>query len=285
MVKSAVWFEAKRRILPNRYFAIKQKNPIFIVKQRLFYCNPTTVMTALGISSFWESRLFLILILFHLFPLNMMASTPTTLFAPIRSTIERVQKEADNIPDDRKQQLKKIALFIQTKLAANEPAQLMFICTHNSWRSHTSQIWAQTLAAYHGLQGVKAFSAGTEVTAFNDRAVKALQRAGFTMTKSTEGKNPQYAVQYASGAEPIKAFSKLINDAANPSSNFCAVMNCSQADKTCPMVPGAALRVSTPYDDPKDFDGTPQETAKYDERCRQIAREMAYLFSQVHVQK
>jgi protein-tyrosine-phosphatase len=214
-----------------------------------------------------------------------MASTAAILFPPIRSYIESVQKEADKIPDDRKQQLKKIALFVQTKLAANEPAQLMFICTHNSRRSHTSQIWAQTLAAYHGLQGVKTFSAGTEATAFNDRAVKALERAGFTTTKSAEEKNPVYSIQYASGTAPIKAFSKLMNDAANPQSNFCAVMNCSQADKTCPMVPGAALRVSTPYDDPKDFDGTPQETAKYDERCRQIAREMAYLFSQVHIQK
>jgi hypothetical protein len=33
------------------------------------------------------------------------------------------------------------------------------------------------------------------------------------------------------------------------------------------------------YDDPKDFDGTLQEEAKYDERTRQIAREMLYLFS------
>jgi protein-tyrosine phosphatase/arsenate reductase len=216
---------------------------------------------------------------------NTASNTAPTLLPQLRSYIESVHKEADQIPDDRKQQLKKIALFVQTKLAAKEPAQLMFICTHNSRRSHTSQIWAQTLAEYYSLQNVKTFSAGTQVTAFNDRAVKALQRAGFTITKSAEGKNPVYAVQYASDAEPIKAFSKLMNDAANPQSNFCAVMNCSQADKTCPMVPGAALRVSTPYDDPKDFDGTPQETAKYDERCRQIAREMAYLFSQVHIQK
>jgi protein-tyrosine-phosphatase len=205
--------------------------------------------------------------------------------APVRSYIESVQKETDQISDDRKLQLKKIALFVQTKLMANEPAQLMFICTHNSRRSHISQIWAQTLAAYHGLQGVKTFSAGTEVTAFNDRAVKALQRAGFTIAKAKTPTNPIYSVQYASDAPPIKAFSKLMNDAVNPTTNFCAVMNCSQADKTCPMVPGAALRVSTPYDDPKDFDGTPQETAKYDERCRQIAREMAYLFSQIHIQK
>ena len=234
-------------------------------------------------------RTLLIIPFFHISFSLLMASTiePNTapkLLPQIRSYIESVQKETDQIPEDRKQQLKKSALFVQTKLAAKEPAQLMFICTHNSRRSHTSQIWAQALAAYHGLEGVKAFSAGTEVTAFNDRAVKALQRAGFTIAKSKDPVNPVYSVYFADDAEPIKAFSKLMNDAANPQSNFCAVMNCSQADQHCPFVQGAALRVSTPYDDPKGFDGTPQETAKYDERCRQIAREMAYLFSHVRVQ-
>ncbi|MBL7991314.1 MAG: protein-tyrosine-phosphatase [Candidatus Kapabacteria bacterium] len=207
------------------------------------------------------------------------------LLPRLRSYIESVQKEVDQIPDDRKQQLKKIALFVQTKLAAKEPPHIMFICTHNSRRSHTSQIWAQALAVYYGLEGVKTFSAGTEVTAFNERAVKALQRAGFTIAKSKEPVNPVYSIHFAGDAEPIRAFSKLMNNAANPQSNFCAVMNCSHADQHCPFVPGALLRVSTPYDDPKDFDGTPQETVKYDERCRQIAREMAYLFSHVHVQQ
>ena len=90
-----------------------------------------------------------------------------------------------------------------------------------------------------------------------------------------------YAITYASGAEPIKAFSKKYDDASNPQSNFLAIMTCSQADKACPIVKGAALRVATSYDDPKAFDGTPQETAKYDERCKQIATETFYVFSKV----
>jgi arsenate reductase (thioredoxin) len=217
-----------------------------------------------------------------------MATTPTVpnataVLPSLRSYIESVQKEADQIPDERKAQLKKIALFVQTKLAANEPAQLMFICTHNSRRSHTAQIWAQTLAAYHGLQGVKTFSAGTEATAFYSSAVEALSRAGFDIRKAKTSTNPVFAVKYAENAPAIEAFSKTMDNAVNPKANFCAVMNCSHADKICPNVPGASLRVSTPYDDPKEFDGTPQEKQKYDERCRQIAREMSYLFSQIHV--
>jgi hypothetical protein len=34
-------------------------------------------------------------------------------------------------------------------------------------------------------------------------------------------------------------------------------MVCSEADKSCPSVDGAELRVGMPYDDPKYFDGTP----------------------------
>ena len=55
-------------------------------------------------------------------------------------------------------------------------------------------------------------------------------------------------------------------------------MVCSDADEACPFVPGAELRLSMPYDDPKAFDGTPMEEAKYDERSRQIAREMFFAF-------
>jgi hypothetical protein len=39
--------------------------------------------------------------------------------------------------------------------------------------------------------------------------------------------------------------------------------------------------VPVPCRDPKASDGTPDETATYDERCAQIAREMLYVFSRV----
>jgi hypothetical protein len=58
-------------------------------------------------------------------------------------------------------------------------------------------------------------------------------------------------------------------------------MTCSSADKNCPVVRGAAERVSLPYDDPKIADGTAEEAATYDDRCAQIAREMLYAFSLV----
>jgi arsenate reductase len=58
-------------------------------------------------------------------------------------------------------------------------------------------------------------------------------------------------------------------------------MTCTQAEKNCPIVAGSSLRVGVHFEDPKVADDTPEEAAKYDERCQQICREMLYLFSQV----
>jgi len=195
--------------------------------------------------------------------------------------INAFKADFSKIPDDRKAQLDEIAGFIQQKVNAGEPVQLTYICTHNSRRSHFGQIWAATAAAYYGIPRVNTFSGGTEVSAFNERAVAACSRAGFTIKKVSEGPNALYDVQYAADTKPLKAFSKKYDDAANPRRDFLAVMTCSQADAACPIVRGAAARVATPYDDPKAFDGKPEETAKYDERCKQIATETFYVFSKV----
>lgn len=79
----------------------------------------------------------------------------------------------------------------------------------------------------------------------------------------------------------MQCFSKKYDDPSNANENFAAVMTCSEADKNCPFIPGASLRVPIPYVDPKEADGTDQEAATYDERCKQIATEMFYIMSQV----
>ena len=200
-------------------------------------------------------------------------------YPPLDIYTQTVMKEFSSISNDRKVQLKKIALFTETKIKSGEEASLLFICTHNSRRSHMSQIWAQVAANYYGLKNVKTYSGGTEATAFNIRAVDALKRAGFQIIKTSEDKNPIYNVRYNDTDTALYAFSKKYNDAANPQSNFCAIMTCSQADKTCPLILGQSQRVALPYEDPKFFDGTPDESKMYDVRCKQIATEMFYVFS------
>jgi protein-tyrosine-phosphatase len=189
--------------------------------------------------------------------------------------------EFDQIPEERKQALKKIAHYVCSQANAGAPAKLIFICTHNSRRSQMSQIWAAEAANYYGVTGVECFSGGTEATAFNPRAIAALERAGIEIEKKTADKNAKCAVQIAEEAEPLICFSKKYSDDPNPITDFCAVMTCSNADKNCPLVQGATVRVAIPFEDPKIADDTPQEASKYDERCAQISREMLYMLSQV----
>jgi protein-tyrosine-phosphatase len=201
------------------------------------------------------------------------------LYAPITKYLQTAEKEFDKIPEERKIQLKKIALYLKTKLSSEKKASLVFICTHNSRRSHMAQLWAYAAAEYYGVKGVSSFSGGMEVTACNERTVKALTKAGFLITKKTDGANSNYEVKYADGTPAVLAFSKKYTDAPNPTSNFAAVMTCSHADKNCPIVQGASIKIATPYEDPKVADGKPNEAEIYNERCKQIATEVMYTFS------
>jgi protein-tyrosine phosphatase/arsenate reductase len=203
------------------------------------------------------------------------------LIPAVLEFVKSVAHDFNLIPKGRKRKLEEITDFVRRQIISSRPANLTFICTHNSRRSHMGQIWAQAATHFYNIKDVHCFSGGTEATAFNPRAVHAMREAGFTITKSSEDKNPLYLVDYATGVFPIKAFSKTYNDPFNPQIDYCAVMTCSDADEACPVVFGASTRVSIPYEDPKIADDTAEETAKYNERCRQIATEMVYLFSRV----
>jgi protein-tyrosine phosphatase/arsenate reductase len=203
-----------------------------------------------------------------------------SLYPEIESYISELIDELDRIPPERREALDRLAGFIAARATAGRPSRLTFICTHNSRRSHICQIWAQAAAYHFGLAGVETYSGGTEATAFNPRAVAAMRRVGFRIDPDG-GDNPVYRVRFADGGEPMECFSKLYHQAPNPDRDFCAVMTCSAADAACPIVVGAAERISLPYDDPGFFDGSDREAAAYDERCRQIAREMLAVFSKV----
>lgn len=191
----------------------------------------------------------------------------------IKSFLEERIAEFDQIPDDRKEGLKEISEYIKS----NNQNQMVFICTHNSRRSHLAQIFAQVASDYYKVDGFTSFSGGTEGTAFNPRAVAALERIGFEI-KNPGGDNPKYEVRWNSEMKPQICYSKVYDTQENPHQNFSAVMVCSSADAACPMVPGADMRFSIPYEDPKEADNTSAEASKYDERARQIAREMLYVF-------
>jgi arsenate reductase len=209
-------------------------------------------------------------------------SRAVSLQPSLHAYVETLLPTLETIPAERRETLEQIATFVRERRAAGQPVRLVFICTHNSRRSHMSQIWAATAAAWYGIAGVETYSGGTEATAFNPRAVAAMRRAGFAIPEvPADASNPHYAVAFATEGPALDVFSKTFDAEGNPDDEFAAIMNCSEADKACPFVPGAALRISLAYDDPKVADGTPEEAARYDERAQQIGREMFYLFSRV----
>lgn len=202
------------------------------------------------------------------------------MYPNLQTYTSELESDFKSIPSTRKKELNEVADYIGTKLEKGETARLNFICTHNSRRSHLAQIWTAVAASHYQIQNVLTYSGGTEATAFNPRAVTALERAGLKI-KKPGGKNPKYQVQFDEDSEPLICFSKTFDDPFNPKSNFAAIMTCSDADENCPFVPGAEFRKPITYRDPKESDGTDHESEIYNERCKQIATEMFYMMSKV----
>jgi arsenate reductase len=208
-----------------------------------------------------------------------MTSTKTILFPEIENVINTLNFE--NISAERKIVLQPLVDFIQGKASRSQEIRLNLICTHNSRRSHLSQVWAQTAAAHYGIKNVYCYSGGTEATAMFPRAAKTLAKQGFQIKTIAEGNNPVYAIKYSANAHPVIGFSKTFDDDFNPQSEFAAILTCSSADQGCPFIAGAEIRIPITFEDPKAFDNTPQQAEKYEERSLQIATELFYVFSQI----
>lgn len=208
----------------------------------------------------------------------------------LRDYLGKRETEAGQIPDGRRAVLGELSAYTAARHRAGSDALLVFICTHNSRRSHMAQAAALAAAEFHGVGRVRCFSGGTEATAFFPLAIAALAEAGFLMEKlpPTKGPahphsgtadgpdNPRYLCRTADGAEGTLFYSKRFDDPANPQADFAAVMTCTDADAACPIVPGAAVRIRLPFDDPKAFDATPQAAVKYRERLADITREILF---------
>jgi arsenate reductase len=186
-----------------------------------------------------------------------------------------------SIPKERQTILKPLIDFIQTKHTNNQDINLNFICTHNSRRSHLSQVWAQVMACHFTIKNVFCYSGGTEATALFPMVAETLEKSGFKIDITSKGDNPVYAITFSDDEPPIIGFSKTYDNAFNPQSGFAAIMTCSQADAGCPFIAGAEKRIPITFDDPKAFDNTPQQKEKYQERSIQIATELYYVFSQI----
>lgn len=203
----------------------------------------------------------------------------TTLFSEIKNFIKELNPQT--ISEERKAVLQPLTDFIQSKVSNHQEIRINFICTHNSRRSHLSQVWAQTMAHYFNIKNVFCYSGGTEATALFPMVAETLQNSGFQIRIISKTENPVYSIKYAENEHPILGFSKKLDDDFNPKSGFVAIMTCDSANEACPFVPGAEKRIPITFEDPKAFDNTPQQAEKYHERSLQIANELFYVFSQI----
>lgn len=201
------------------------------------------------------------------------------MYAKLSQTAEILKNTI--ISDDRKAILSTLIDFIQAKVNDGKAINLNFICTHNSRRSHLSQIWAQFASSYYNIKDVNCYSGGTEETALFPKVAETLSEQGFSINIISEGKNPVYAIKFSGNSNPMIGFSKKYNHPFNPESDFAAIMTCSQADGDCPYIPGAEKRIPVTFEDPKMSDNTPQQTEIYYNRSLQIGAEMFYVFSQI----
>ncbi len=202
------------------------------------------------------------------------------LFDKIETVISTLNAEI--ISKERKTVLQPLVDFLKKKAENGEEIRINFICTHNSRRSHLSQVWAQTMASYFDIKNVFCYSGGTEATALFPMVAETLKNSGFQINTISKGENPVYCIKYAENQHPIIGFSKKFDDDFNPKSKFVAIMTCSQADEGCPLIAGAEKRIPITFEDPKAFDNTPQQAQKYKERSLQIAAELFYVFSQIN---
>jgi arsenate reductase len=216
-----------------------------------------------------------------------MSDSRTKLFPALERHAESLSATFDRIDAKHRVAGEKLAAWIAANYEPGKPLAVIVVCTGNSRRSIMGSCMGNVAAAYGGMPEIRFFSGGTEPSAFNRRTIAALKDIGFSIeptgVEAPRGRagdaNPAYRIRWGDAFESTE-FSKRYDDPANPKKGFAAIMVCTEADAGCPFVPGAALRLSIPFDDPKDFDESPNEATKYAERRDDIGRLMLFVMAQ-----
>lgn len=181
----------------------------------------------------------------------------------------------EQVPAAHPAERHRLAQWIARQYRSDAELPLIVVCTGNSRRSVLLSTLLNLAAAYCGLPAVRGYSGGTHPSAVNSRTITALRAMGVEVlpvgTEASRGEvalsNPKYRFYWGrtSSGKPLETveFSKTYADLANPQSGFAALMVCDEADAGCPVVSGAALRISVPFVDPKSRDGLPDEAEAY----------------------
>jgi arsenate reductase len=221
-------------------------------------------------------------------------ATRRRLLPPVAAHAEFLSTTFDMIDEPHRAAGEQLVAWIVARHQPGRALPITFVCTGNSRRSILGATMGNVAAAYYGLPEVRCYSGGTAPTAFNSRTVATLEAIGIAIEPmgreaargEPETSNPIYRVRWGQAGvsgEPMlesTEFSKLYGDASNPQGGFAALMVCGEADASCPFVKGASSRVSMPYLDPKIYDGSAYESAKYAERRDDMGRLMMAVMMQ-----
>jgi arsenate reductase len=114
-----------------------------------------------------------------------------------------------------------------------QPARVLFLCTHNSARSQMAEGLLRSL----GGPGVEVASAGTEATSVRPEAITAMREIGIDISKHES-----------------KTLERFLNEPFDE-----VVTVCDDANEACPFFPGARHRRHWSIDDPSQVKGSDDE--------------------------
>jgi len=120
--------------------------------------------------------------------------------------------------------------------------RVLFLCTHNSARSHMAEGFLRAMAGAR----FEAGSAGTEKTSVNPLAIRAMAELGIDLGGHT---------------------SKVYADVEFPAWDYLITV-CHDANERCPWVPGSVERLHWSFPDPSRATGTEEERLAVFRRVR-----------------
>ncbi len=112
--------------------------------------------------------------------------------------------------------------------------KVLFLCTHNSARSQMAEAFLRKPAR----DLFEIYSAGLEPTGLHPLAKKVMEELGFDMSGHQ--------------SKDLKQFLGKIHFGY-------LITVCANAEATCPIFPGASIRLHWPFEDPAAFEGTEEE--------------------------
>jgi len=208
------------------------------------------------------------------------ATSRMRLNPKVAAHVDGLATSFDLIDERHREAGETLAGWIVENYKPGEPLHATVVCTGNSRRSILGSTMGNIAAAYCGMPEIRFHSGGTDPSAFDPRTAACLREIGVdvepTGAEAPRGSaataNPIYKVRWGDSNMEAIEFSKTYLDAANPQQGFAAILVCDEADAACPVVDGASLRISTPFQDPKIYDGGEHEALKYAKRRDDVGR-------------